>query len=107
VGPGATLDAVRAVEVAGIGDREDFRATLREILPQGGNQEYSVILILNQPPDRLLPGMTGEINIILGKHQNVLIIPSRAVRSIGNRTSVYLVENDIVEITLITKSDIS
>ena len=32
VGPGATLDAVRAVEVAGIGNREDFRATLHAIL---------------------------------------------------------------------------
>ncbi len=31
VGPGATLDAVRAVEVAGLGDREDFRAILHAI----------------------------------------------------------------------------
>ena len=31
VGPGATLDAVRAVEVAGLGNREDFRATLHAI----------------------------------------------------------------------------
>ena len=31
VGPGATLDAVRAVEAAGLGNREDFRATLHAI----------------------------------------------------------------------------
>ena len=31
VGPGAVLDAVRAVEAAGIGAREDFRATLHAI----------------------------------------------------------------------------
>jgi uncharacterized protein with von Willebrand factor type A (vWA) domain len=31
VGPGSALDAVRAVEAAGIGDRGDFRATLRAV----------------------------------------------------------------------------
>ena len=31
VGPGATLDAVQAVEAAGLGNREDFRATLHAI----------------------------------------------------------------------------
>jgi uncharacterized protein with von Willebrand factor type A (vWA) domain len=31
VGPGATLDAVRAVEAAGLGNREDFRATLHAL----------------------------------------------------------------------------
>ena len=28
VGPGSAIDAVRAVEVAGVDNREDFRATL-------------------------------------------------------------------------------
>jgi uncharacterized protein with von Willebrand factor type A (vWA) domain len=32
VGPGAVLEAVSAVEAAGIGHREDFRATLRAVL---------------------------------------------------------------------------
>lgn len=31
VGPGSVIDAVRAVEVAGLGDRVDFRATLRAV----------------------------------------------------------------------------
>jgi RND family efflux transporter MFP subunit len=74
----------------------DFAATLREVLPQGGNQEYSVILTLNAPPERLLPGMTGEINIILGRHPDVIIIPSRAVRSTGSGASVFVVEQGVV-----------
>lgn len=75
---------------------QDFGAILREVLPQGGNQEYSVILTLNNPPERLLPGMTGEINIILGKHENTFVIPSRAVRSFGHNISVFIVENGVV-----------
>ena len=31
VGPGSLIDAVRAVEAAGLGDRADFRATLRAV----------------------------------------------------------------------------
>ena len=47
VGPGATLDAVRAVEVAGIGDREDFRATLHAIFVKKHEHD----LIFNQAFD--------------------------------------------------------
>ena len=32
VGPGSVIDAVRAVEAAGIGSRADFRATLHAVL---------------------------------------------------------------------------
>jgi RND family efflux transporter MFP subunit len=72
---------------------QDFEAKLREILPRGQNQEYSVILTLVTPPERLLPGMTGELNIIIGERENVIVIPTRAIRS-GLRPSVLLVDEE-------------
>lgn len=74
---------------------QDFEATLKEVLPRGSNREYSVILNLNKPPERLLPGMTGELNIIIGKRENTLILPTRAVRT-GVSPTVYVVSAGVV-----------
>lgn len=54
--------------------------TLKKILPQAANQVYRVIFSLDNPPALLLPGMTGEMNIIIGERKNTLTVPSRAVR---------------------------
>jgi multidrug efflux pump subunit AcrA (membrane-fusion protein) len=35
---------------------------------------------LDNPPALLLPGMTGEMNIIIGERKNTLTVPSRAIR---------------------------
>lgn len=69
---------------------QDFVAQVREILPKGVNMEYSVLLDLKKAPENLLPGMTGEINIITGKKNDALVIPTRAVFN-GNR--VWVVRN--------------
>ncbi len=63
---------------------KDLVGTLTEILPQAENQVYHVIFSLDKPPALLLPGMTGEMNIIIGERQNTLTIPSRAIRH-GNQ----------------------
>ena len=57
--------------------------TLTKILPQAENQVYRVLFHLDNPPATLLPGMTGEMNVIIGERANTLTIPSRAVRK-GN-----------------------
>jgi RND family efflux transporter MFP subunit len=59
---------------------KDLIGTLTEILPQAENQVYRVLFSLDNPPATLLPGMTGEMNIIIGERKNTLTIPSRAVR---------------------------
>jgi HlyD family secretion protein len=58
---------------------QDFDATVDQILPTANNQRYTVTLTLDQPPANLMSGMTGEMNIIAGKRENALIIPSRAL----------------------------
>jgi len=62
---------------------KDLVGTLKEILPQAENQVYRVRFSLDNPPQTLLPGMTGELNVIIGERTNTLTIPSRAVRK-GN-----------------------
>jgi RND family efflux transporter MFP subunit len=42
-------------------------------------QRYTIVLQLEKPPDNLMAGMTGEMNIITGRHENVLLIPTRAL----------------------------
>jgi len=59
---------------------KDLIGNLKEILPQAENQVYRVLFSLEDPPQTLLPGMTGEMNVIIGEHKNTLTIPSRAVR---------------------------
>jgi hypothetical protein len=34
---------------------------------------------MEKPPDNLMVGMTGEMNIITGVHQNALLVPTRAL----------------------------
>jgi HlyD family secretion protein len=68
---------------------QSFKAKLVEILPVATNLTYTVILELNQPPDNLLPGMTGELNIIVGQHPNTLIIPRRAI---FDKDFVYVID---------------
>ena len=58
---------------------QDFTATVSQVLPTANNQRYTVTLSLDNPPPNLMSGMTGEMNIIAGKRENSVIIPSRAV----------------------------
>jgi hypothetical protein len=34
---------------------------------------------MEKPPDNLMAGMTGEMNVITGMHENVLLVPTRAL----------------------------
>jgi RND family efflux transporter MFP subunit len=58
-----------------------FSATVTSIVPAADpeTQRYTVLLDLENPPENLLAGMTGEMNIITGRHPNALLVPTRAV----------------------------
>jgi len=58
-----------------------FLAHVASIQPAADpeTQRYTIVLELENSPDNLMAGMTGEMNIITGKHENVLIVPSRAL----------------------------
>jgi len=58
-----------------------FSAKVAAIQPAADpeTQRYTIVLDLQNPPENLMAGMTGEMNIITGTHQNVLLLPTRAL----------------------------
>ncbi len=60
---------------------KDFAARVSSIQPAADpeTQRYTIVLQLENAPDNLMAGMTGEMNIITGTHQNVLLVPTRAL----------------------------
>ena len=51
------------------------------------------LLDLQNPPENLMAGMTGEMNIITGRHENALLVPTRALAV----DQVLAVRNTILE----------
>jgi RND family efflux transporter MFP subunit len=58
-----------------------FPAKVSSVQPAADpdTQRYTVILEMEKPPDNLMVGMTGEMNIITGTHENALLVPTRAL----------------------------
>src|SRR5437867_4634973 len=58
-----------------------FAARVTSVQPAADptTQRYTVVLEMDNPPDNLMVGMTGEMNIITGTHQNALLVPTRAL----------------------------
>src|SRR6058998_2374195 len=58
-----------------------FTARVSSIQPAADptTQRYTVVLEMENPPENLMAGMTGEMNIITGTHENVLLLPTRAI----------------------------
>lgn len=60
---------------------QQFRAKVSSIQPAADpeTQRYTIIMQLDKPPDNLMAGMTGEMNIITGRHEDVVLVPTRAL----------------------------
>ncbi|SDT88304.1 RND family efflux transporter, MFP subunit [Verrucomicrobium sp. GAS474] len=61
----------------------ELLASVTSVLPypDPATQRYTVILSLDNPPPNLMAGMTGEMNVIIGKRENSLLIPTSAIRN--------------------------
>ena len=60
---------------------QTFTAHVSSIQPAADpdTQRYTIVLELDNPPDNLMAGMTGEMNIITGVHENAVLVPTRAL----------------------------
>src|SRR5438046_6961984 len=58
-----------------------FTARVTSVQPAADptTHRYTVVLEMENPPDNLMVGMTGEMNIITGTHDNALLVPTRAL----------------------------
>lgn len=72
-----------------------FAAHVARILPDADRdrKSFEVDVELDEPVAGLLPGMTAEINIIVRKHEGVLLVATDAVREKGG-THVWVVDTD-------------
>ena len=68
-----------------------------------GAVTFTVTVELTNFDDRVKPGMTSAVTVVVNQLDNVLLVPNRAVRLVNNQRVVYILENGIakeVEITL-------
>ncbi|MBS0660646.1 MAG: efflux RND transporter periplasmic adaptor subunit [Verrucomicrobia bacterium] len=74
--------------------QRQFTAKVSTVLPSSdvNSQRYTVVLYLENPPDNLRAGMTGEMNIIIARRENALTVPSRALVA----DQVQVVTDDVV-----------
>jgi multidrug efflux pump subunit AcrA (membrane-fusion protein) len=72
-----------------------FPAHVARILPDADRdrKSFEVDIELDEPVPGLLPGMTAEINIIVRKHEGVLLVGSDALREKGG-SHVWVIGSD-------------
>ncbi len=77
-------------------DNDTYDATVVKILPtaEAETQRYLIHLDVKCPVDVLVPGLTGEVNIIVGQRAAKALIPRRAL--FGN--NVYVVQDGRVQL---------
>jgi RND family efflux transporter MFP subunit len=92
---GIRLGQKASVRFLGYGDVL-YDASVSKILPTAdpATQRYEVFLNVDLPLERLIPGLTGEVSIVVGEHENTLIVPRRAL--FGN--SLFVVKNGVVRL---------
>ncbi len=73
-----------------------YNATVSQILPTADpdTQRYEIYLNVDLPLEKLVPGLTGEVSIIRGEHENALVVPRRAL--FGDH--LFVVKNGRVEL---------
>ncbi len=73
-----------------------YHAKVTKILPTAdpATQRYIVFLDVDIAPEKLVPGITGEVVIDVGEHDNTLVVPRRAVFG----TNLYAVDGGRVEL---------
>jgi HlyD family secretion protein len=89
-----TFDAISDKEYSGVVTKISLSAT-----SSMGVVNYPVTVQITNPDEEILPGMTASVNIIIEKHENVLVVPSSAVRtSGGQRTVTILFEGNEISV---------
>jgi len=96
---GIRLGQKASVRFLGYGS-DLYNATVSKILPTADpdTQRYEVFLTVDIPLERLIPGLTGEVSIVVGEHENTLIVPRRAL--FGD--SLFVVKSGRVQLRKVT-----
>lgn len=77
-------------------DSDIFDATVGQILPtaEAETQRYLIYLDVKCPAEVLVPGLTGEANVVVGEREAKAKVPRRALFG----TNVYVVQNGRIQL---------
>lgn len=93
-----TFDAIPGQEYSGVvTDIAEFGTA------SGGAVNFTVTVEIQNPSADIKPGMTVAANVTVNQLNDVLLVPSRAVRTVNNQRVVYVLKNNqpvAVEISL-------
>lgn len=85
---------------------DTFLGEVSEISPVGqpvqGVVEYTVRINMLDADDRIKPGMTAAVNIVVDEKEDVFVVPNDAIVSIGGQEHVYVKRNDGYEAVQVT-----
>jgi HlyD family secretion protein len=98
-----TFDAITGVQYQG-----RVSEVARVGYESGGIVNFKVTIELLNPDEKVLPGMTAAVNIIVSEVKDVLMVPNRAVRVLNDKKVVYILKNSVptpVEIAIGSSSD--
>ena len=89
------LDAVQDTVFTGTVTEIDLVGTTTQ-----GVVNYAATVSIDNPTDTIRPGMNASASIILQHRENVLLVPNRAVRSVGTRgkTVTVLYEGQLIDV---------
>jgi HlyD family secretion protein len=92
------------VRIEGMSNRELTGRVIKvNPLPDGENSWISDVkffrasIQLDEPPPGLLPEMTAQVEIELGRRANVVTIPNEAVEIVGGKDFCYVADGDKIE----------
>jgi HlyD family secretion protein len=76
----------------------DYSGTVNEIAASGasdnGAVNFTVTVEVDAADENIKPGMTAAANIAISQLDNVLLVPSRAVKTVNNQRVVYVLRNN-------------
>lgn len=77
---------------------QEYEGTVSEVArvgtETGGVVNFMVTIEITNPDDRVLPGMTAAVNIIVNQLDDVFLIPNRAVRLLQGERVVYVLRDN-------------
>lgn len=84
------LDAFPATEITGV-----VRSTAPQARQQGGATVFATNVTFEPPLELdIRPGMNADVTIVTAERENVLLIPDRALRTVGDRSYVVVITAD-------------
>lgn len=84
-----TFDAVQGKTYQGLVEKVDLSGNQNQ-----GAVDFGVTIVLTDADELVRPGMTAAVTITVKESENVLLIPSRAVRTVNGQRVVYVLKAD-------------